>query len=87
MTNSRIIQIKRLKFRSCHRGMKETDALLGGFAQRYLDELNDQQLNRFEALLEENDIDIFQWITGKKPVPPELDHDVMRLIIKFKKDL
>lgn len=71
---------KRLLYVSQHRGMKETDLLLGGFAARRIADLTDQQLDRFEALLEEADNDLMDWITGKKPTPAAHDHDVMALI-------
>ncbi len=80
-------RLKRLLFRSRHRGMQETDILLGGFAERHLGELSDEQLDRFEAILEESDNDLFNWITGKEAVPEPLDHDVMRLLQDFRKSL
>lgn len=75
---------KRLLFRSRHRGMQETDILLGGFARRHLSELTDGQLDQFETLLEESDNDLFDWITGRTAVPPALDNGVMKLLRKFK---
>ena len=75
---------KRLLFRSWHRGTKETDLLLGSFAERHLAELSNEQLDRYEALLEENDSDIFDWIARQTPPPPELDTDVLRLLIEFR---
>jgi len=74
---------KRALFRSAHRGMRETDVLLGAFARRHLEALSEAQLGRFEALLEEIDIDLFDWITGKKTVPVALDHDVMERLQNF----
>ncbi len=75
---------KRALFRSSHRGMQETDLLLGAFARRHLEELSEEQVQRFEVLLEEIDNDLFDWITGKKTVPAALDHDVMKLLQDFK---
>ena len=75
---------KRLLYRSSHRGMQETDLVLGRFAQRHLEAMSDQQLDRFEALLEESDNDLFNWISGRVAVPPSLDHDVMKMISNFK---
>lgn len=74
---------KRLLYRSRHRGMQETDLLLGGFAERHLADLNDGQLARFATLLDESDNDLFNWITGKEPPPPAFDHDVMALLKRF----
>ena len=78
---------KKLLFQSQHCGMKENDILLGRFAEHRLDGFTDSQLDRFEALLEENDIDLFNWIIGKQSVPGRLDHDVMNALIKFADEL
>ena len=78
---------RRVLFRGSHRGMRETDILLGAFARRHLEALSEAQLQRFEALLEESDNDLFDWITGKKTVPAALDHDVMKLLQNFKNTL
>ena len=63
--------------------MQETDILLGAFAKRNIGDLSDGQLDRFEALLDHNDNDLYDWISGRSPVPPELDDDVMKLIKSF----
>ena len=57
--------IKRLKYRSWHRGCKETDLILGNFADSRLDTLDDGTLSIYEALLEEDDANIWEWLTGK----------------------
>ena len=75
---------KRVLFRCCHRGMQETDLLLGGFARRHLAELGDEQVGHLEALLAQPDNDLFDWITGKAPVPAAFDNDVMTLLRNFR---
>ena len=77
---------KRLLFRSHYRGTKETDLFLGQFAEHNIGDLSDEQVTRLEALLEENDNDLFNWITGREPVPAHLDHDVMDLLKRFRYD-
>lgn len=76
-------RLKRLLFRAHHMGSNENDILFGGFAERTLATLSPQQLDRFEALLAENDTDLFNWITGKAPVPAPHDHDVMAMLKHF----
>jgi antitoxin CptB len=78
------IRLRKIRFRSTHRGMKELDILLGGFAERQLETLTACQLNQFEALLDEGDNDLFDWITRKTLPPSEFDHDVLHLIQAFK---
>lgn len=75
---------KRILFRANHRGMKEADVMLGGFAHAHLTELTDEQVDRFEALLEELDVDIMDWVMGKKPVPDVYDTDVFKMILTYK---
>ena len=74
---------KRLLFRSLHRGTKETDLMLGGFAEHRLAGLDAGQLDRYEQLLEAPDGDLFDWITGRLPPPVPYNHDVMDLLIAF----
>ena len=74
---------KRIMFRCQHRGMKENDILLGRFAAIHIADLSDRQLDRMEALLEEGDNDLYNWITGKEPPPAAHDHDLMAWLKKF----
>ncbi|MGB0671935.1 MAG: succinate dehydrogenase assembly factor 2 [Rhodospirillales bacterium] len=76
-------RIKRLIFRSNHRGMKEMDFLVGRFAVAKAAELSSDQLDRLETLLEEIDNDLMTWLLNKEPVPPHLDSDVFRMIQAF----
>jgi antitoxin CptB len=75
---------KRLLFRSWHRGTKETDLLLGSFAERYLATFSAEQLDRYEALLENDDGLLYDWVAGRVAPPPEHDSDIMRLLLQFR---
>lgn len=59
---SKETRLKRLRYQSWHRGCKETDVLLGNFCDHNIQKLNDVELALFEALLEEDDYDIWQWV-------------------------
>ena len=83
MTLSPDIRRKRLTFRSWHRGTRESDLVLGRFADAHLAGFDDGQLDRYEVLLECADADLLDWITGRAMPPPEHDHDVTRLLILF----
>jgi succinate dehydrogenase flavin-adding protein (antitoxin of CptAB toxin-antitoxin module) len=78
------IRRKRLIHRSRYTGMKETDLLLGAFAQRYIPGFDAGQLDEYERLLQENDVDLFDWATGRQPVPARCQNAVMRLLQNFK---
>jgi antitoxin CptB len=84
MPESLQIRRKRLAFRARHRGTKELDLLIGGFADRHLSHLSADQLDRFEALLEVPEPMMYSWATGQVPPPADYDHDVMKLLLKFK---
>lgn len=58
---------KQLLYRSTHRGCKETDFLIGNFAQEKLAEISDLEL--FAKFLEEDDLKIYDWILGKVRAP------------------
>ena len=49
---------RRARFRAWHRGMKEADLVIGGFADRRMAAFTEAQLVQFEALLVEADTDI-----------------------------
>ncbi len=81
------IRRKRLMFRSWHRGTRESDLILGRFAEAHLAGFDRAQLDRYEALLECADADLFDWVTGQASPPRALDHDVMRLLLAFRCDM
>ena len=78
------IRRKRLRFRAWHRGMRESDLLLGSFADAHIGAFSAEQLDRFEALLEVADADIYNWYAGREPVLTDYDHDVMALLKAFR---
>jgi antitoxin CptB len=78
------IRRKRLLFRSWHRGTRETDLILGRFADAHIDDFDEAQLDRFESLLECEDADLFDWVSRRTAPPPAHDHDVMRLLLAFR---
>jgi antitoxin CptB len=71
---------RRILFRSWLRGTQEVDLLLGSFADDVLVDFDSAQLDRFEALLDCDDVDLLDWITGRCTPPREYDHDVMCLL-------
>jgi antitoxin CptB len=63
-------RVKRMRIRAWRRGIKEMDLILGGYADARLDGLDEEGLALFEAVLGENDHDLFQWVTGRAEAPP-----------------
>jgi antitoxin CptB len=71
-SETRQIRLKRLRFRSWHRGTREMDLLLGRFADTQLETLSDRELDLYETVLNEADQDLYAWITGDRPWPTSL---------------
>ena len=67
------IRLKRLKLRSMRRGIKEMDIILSDFACEQLTVMSDDQLDLYEKLLNENDQDLYQWVSGKEVVKTEYE--------------
>lgn len=63
-------RLKRLSFRAWHRGTREADFLIGGFADRFAPGWGEADMAWFEALLEEQDVDIMTWAIGTAAPPP-----------------
>lgn len=61
---------QRSRFRAWHRGTREADYMIGGFFDRYHHSWGEPELMWFEALLEEDDVDVMAWALGTQPVPP-----------------
>ena len=77
------VRLKKIRFRAWHRGFREADLILGPFADSHAASLTPAQLDAFERLLEEPDHDIYGWIVGRAPAPPEHDGEVMEMLRAF----
>ena len=75
---------RRLLYRSTHRGTREADFILGGFAKAHLAAMSAEEMRWFEGLLEESDPDLMGWIGGTGAPPEQYDTDLFRLIVKFR---
>lgn len=78
------MRLRRLRYRAWHRGTREMDLILGPYADAKLDGMNPTELDRFEALLEEVDTDLFDWLLGNLPVPASADHEFLADLLAFK---
>jgi antitoxin CptB len=73
----RDIRLKRLRFRAWHRGTKEADLMIGGFFDAHGAGWNDEQIDWFEAFLEEQDVDIMAWAMRVQDVPDQWEGPMM----------
>lgn len=72
---------KQLAYRVARRSMLEMDGLLGPYFNRNLSHLDDRMCARFEVLLDLPDPDLYDWITGIKPVPNQVDGELIEWIV------
>ena len=78
------IRRKKLRWRSWHRGTREMDLLVGGFADAHLAEMSQEQLDLFEQILDAPDPDLYRWLVGGETPPADIDHDVLHMMQNFK---
>ena len=73
ITEAYEIRLKRLKMRSMRRGIKEMDIILSGFSDLHLIDMSGAQLDLYEDFLDENDQDLYQWVSGQVEGDPQYE--------------
>ncbi len=71
---------RRLLVRANHRGTREADLIIGGFVARTIATLSEGELDELEAVLEYPDVDLADWLSGRRPVPAECATPMLRRI-------
>lgn len=69
--------------RAWRRGMRETDLIMGRFADAHLATLSDAELTEYERLLEVRDQELLGWVTGELAVPAAYDTALFRRLRDF----
>ncbi|HZL30872.1 MAG TPA: succinate dehydrogenase assembly factor 2 [Pseudolabrys sp.] len=77
---------RKLKFRLWHRGIREMDLVLGGFADAELAALSEAELSEVESWLDIPDQQLFAWVNGAEPPLPEIDTALFRRLRTFHND-
>jgi len=75
--------VARARFRAWHRGTREADYMIGGFFERYHGQWDETELAWFEALLEEQDVDIMAWALGSQTAPARYQGPLLRNLEKL----
>lgn len=73
-------RLRRMQFRAWHRGTKEADLLVGGFFDTYARGWSVDQAAWFEALLDEEDVEIMAWAIGTAPPPARYEGPMMQAL-------
>lgn len=63
-------RLARAKFRAWHRGTREADYIFGGFFDTFHAAWGETELAWYEALLDEDDVDVMAWALGTATPPP-----------------
>jgi antitoxin CptB len=74
---------RKLLYRAWHRGMRETDLIMGRFADASIEQLAAAELIEFEQLMEVPDRELLAWITGEADVPSNYDTALFRRLREF----
>ena len=74
---------RKLLFHAWHRGMRETDLILGRFADAAIVQLTDAELTQFEHLMEVPDRELLAWVTGEADVPAAYETPLFRRLRDF----
>lgn len=71
------VRMARAKFRAWHRGTREADYTFGGFYDAYAKDWDEAELGWFEALLDEDDVDVMAWAMRVSQPPTALQGPLM----------
>ncbi|OUS38759.1 succinate dehydrogenase assembly factor 2 [Rhodobacterales bacterium 56_14_T64] len=77
MSESYEHRLKRMYMRSMRRGIKEMDIILSAYSKANLAQMDSGQLDLYDQMLDENDQDLYQWVTGQVAAP-----EVLKILIK-----
>jgi len=70
-------------YHSKQRGWLELDLILGTFAEKYLSTLGPRDIDDYALILEEENPDMFKWLSGQMAIPENLKSlPVMDLLLK-----
>ena len=75
---------KKIIYRSNYRGTKEMDKLLGAFTDKYINELNNEDLRDLEKLLNIDDTNLYNFFNGLTTDFEFLDNKINLMFKNFK---
>jgi len=78
------IRRRRLLWRASHRGIREMDLILGGFATARIDTMTPAELDQLEAVIDVPDQQLLAWATRQEPVPARLRSRLLDEILAFR---
>ena len=76
-------RLARARFRAWHRGTREADLMIGGFYDQYHATWREADLAWFEALLDEDDVDVMAWALGARRAPARFAGPLLQALEKL----
>lgn len=73
-----ILRLKRMHFRAWHRGTREADYMIGCYFDRFHGDWDEGEAAWFEALIDEEDVDILGWALGTLSAPEKYAGPMMQ---------
>ena len=73
-------RLARARFRAWHRGTREADYMIGGFFDRHHAAWREAEIAWFEALLDEDDVDVMAWALRAAPAPERFRGDLLEAL-------
>jgi antitoxin CptB len=74
---------RKLLFQAWRRGVRETDLIVGRFADAYIDRFDETGLDDFERLIEAPNAELYAWVVGAGNVPADYDTAVLAALRAF----
>ena len=75
---------RKLTFRAWRRGFREMDLYMGSFADQFLPDFDEAQLDEFERLLSVPDWEVYAWLIGQTEVPDNQKGPVLDQLVAFR---
>jgi antitoxin CptB len=48
--------------------------MIGGFVATNIEAMSEAELDAIEAVMELPDVDLADWLNGRRPIPPDMDN-------------
>jgi antitoxin CptB len=77
------VRRRKLLFRAWRRGVRETDLIVGRFADAFIEKFDEAELGDFERLIEVPNAELYAWVVGSEAVPADYETTVLRQLIAF----
>lgn len=78
------VERKRLLWRATHRGIKEMDIIIGGFALAHLADMEASDLAEFTAIMDYADQEMLAWVTRQTEIPDDLQSPLLTRVLNFR---